>query len=319
MSESDHRLTRRVLRDDDLQAVFDEQGYVVVPLISDEEVRSLRDGYLRVAESAEGVNPDGAYNDTYAEFSVIHSRPDFRREAFALIESVLSPAAARHLQDYRPLVANFVNKPPGTGVVPAHQNWSVVDESRYQSVSVWVALVDCTVANGTMLMCDGSHRRLRGRRGMWAYHQFSGIESDLLERHLTPVSIPAGHAIILDDAVVHYSPPNLTPDARLAIQFVMVPAETDALFHQQVDADGDLLDVKVWKVDEAFFFDFWHGDGDERHATLVDQIRVPAPLLDADQFSQLLTPSPAMVAGDVEPPAASRARRGWWRRLTGAS
>lgn len=296
-------LPRRVLRDEALQAEFDERGYVVVPLLDHGQVEQLRRSYLAAVDRPEGLNPEGAYDDTYAEFSVIHSRPSFRSEAFDIITEVLTEPANGYLSEFRPLVANFVNKPPGTGVVPAHQNWSVVDESRFQSVSVWVALVDCVVANGAMLMCDGSHKMLRGRRGMWAYYQFSNIESELIEQHLTPVAVSAGDAVILDDAVVHYSPPNTTDQARLAIQFVMVPDEAEAIFHQQVGADGDLLDVDVWSVDEAFFFNFWHGEGDPAFGKVVERRSVPAPLLTREQFEALISGGPLQL----ESPRAEQA------------
>jgi hypothetical protein len=123
---------------------------------------------------------------------------------------------------------------------------------------------------------------------MWAYHQFSGIEDELIERHLTPVEVRAGDAVILDDALVHYSPPNETDADRLAIQFVMVPREADSLFFQQVDADGDLLEVDVWRVEPPFFFNFWHGDGDPSHGTVVERVSVPAPLLQTTQFEALM-------------------------------
>jgi hypothetical protein len=275
---------RPVLRDPALQEEFDRRGYVVVPLASADDVRALYDGYLAGVRRADGINPPGAYNDEYAEFSVIHSRPEFRREAYDLITSVLCPLTDEHLVGYRPLVANYVNKPPGTGVVPAHQNWSVVDESQYQSVSVWVALDDCVVANGTMLMGDGTHRTLRGPRGMWAYAGFLGVEEAVLHERLRPIEVPAGHAIVLDDAVVHYSPPNRTGDPRLAIQLVMLPAEADARFHQQVSGDEHVMEVDVWRVEPEFFFDFWHGDGDADHGEVVDRVQVAVPRLGPDDL-----------------------------------
>lgn len=281
-------LQRRVLRDDALQAEFDELGYVVVPFLSVAEVATLVQGYAAVADSEVGVNAPGAYNDQFAEFSIIHSRPAFRRDAFELISSVLVPRADKVLADYRPLIANYVNKPPGTGVVPAHQNFSVVDESRYQSVSVWVALVDTVVGNGAMSMLDGSHRLLRGRRGMWAYRAFGAIEETMVDSYLTPVEVSAGQAVILDDALVHYSPPNLSDARRLAIQFVMVPDEAEALWFQQVGGDEEHLEVAVWQVEEPFFFEFWHGDGDERHATRRGTIEMPSAELDAATFCALL-------------------------------
>jgi ectoine hydroxylase-related dioxygenase (phytanoyl-CoA dioxygenase family) len=158
-------------------------------------------------------------------------------------------------------------------------------------VSVWVALVDCVVENGAMSMLDGSHRSLRSRRGMWAYQAFGGIE-DSMQDLLTPVVVRAGEAVILDDAVVHYSPPNLTSRRRLAIQFVMVPDEADAIFHQQVGGDGSTMDVDVWSVTPEFFFDFWHGDGDAAHRRLIERIRMPVPNFDLATLQELVRTSP---------------------------
>jgi ectoine hydroxylase-related dioxygenase (phytanoyl-CoA dioxygenase family) len=172
--------------------------------------------------------------------------------------------------------------------VPAHQNWSVVDESRFRSVSVWVALTDCTVDNGTLLLADGSHRVLRGRRGMWAYTAFAAVEGPVAEDLLTPVEVRAGQAIVLDDATIHYSAPNRTDRPRLAIQYVMVPSDADALFFQQVGGDDERLEVDVWQVTPDFFFDFWHGDGDARHGEVVARIDVDNPRRDVAELRALL-------------------------------
>jgi hypothetical protein len=292
LTVEDCRLDRPVFVDADLQAVFDREGYVVVDLLDEGEVERLRSTYFDARSSADGVNPPGAYNDAYAEFSVIHSRPDFRRAAFALFDEVVAPRARRLLEDYRPLVANFVNKPPGTGVVPAHQNWAVVDEQRFQSVSVWVALGDCRIEDGAMWMAPGSHRRLRGPRGMWGLAAFVGIDEQDIESVLTPVPVRAGQAILLDDAVVHWSPPNQGAEDRLAVQLVMVPSEADAVFSTQVGGDDRHLDVEVRVVEPEFFFDFWHGDGDEAHARLVDRILIPVVSFSAEDLAALAGASP---------------------------
>jgi hypothetical protein len=282
------RVDRAVLRNPEQQAEFDRKGYVVMPLLSLGQVDQLVSGYDSIAESLGGASRPEDYNDTYAEFSIIHSRPEFRRQAFDLITAVLGPEAQKVLVDYRPLIANFVNKLPGTGVVPTHQNLSVVDESRYASVSVWVALVDCVLDNGAMSLLEGSHRSLRSRRGMWAYQVFGGIEQAIIDELLTRVEVPAGHAVILDDALVHYSPPNKTDHRRLAIQLVMAPQEVKTLWHQQIGTNEDGLEVQVWEIDERFFFEFWHGDGDERYGQKVDRITVPAVSLAIEDLQGLL-------------------------------
>lgn len=282
-------LQRTVLRNPLAQATFERQGYVVIDLIDESTVIDLFRFYADAADAPSGVNDPGAYNDTYAEFTVIHSRPAFRQAVFERLSTVLAPYVNAELVDHRPLYVNFVNKPPGTGVVPPHQNFAVVDERRFQSVSVWVALVDCEVANGAMWMAEGSHRRLRGHRGLWAYESYATVDEAFLRDHLRPVPVRAGQAVILDDAILHYSPPNETDERRLAIQMVMIPAEAEARWYQVSDRRGDDLEVEVWRIeDEAFFYGFSDGRGDPDHGDVVDHLELTAGPLPAATIEALL-------------------------------
>lgn len=274
----------RTMVDDVLEGELDDRGWVVVPLLNAEEVRGLVGFYESHASDGQ-LNPEGAYDSTYAEFSVIHSRPDFRRDAFDEIVRIVARRADPLLRSFRPLVANFVNKPPGTGVVPLHQNWSVVDEQQFRSVSVWVALVDCDLANGTLQLLPGSHRDFREPRGMWAYEAFVDAV-DVIEPMLERVDVRAGDAIILDDAVVHYSPPNITATDRLAIQLIMVPDAAQPLFWQRVGGDETTLVADAWQVEEPFFWNFWHGEGDARYGHVVERRTLEAARLEAAEFSR---------------------------------
>ncbi len=259
-----------------------ERGWTVVPLLSEHEVDRLR-GFYRQRAYGGGLNDEGAYDDTYAEFTVIHSKPEFREAAYHEIIDVVGRRAAPLLDSYRPLVANFVNKPPGTGVVPIHQNWSVVDEARFRSVSVWVALTDVTPSNGALELLPGSHRAFREPRGMWAYEAFTQLAEEIHPR-LEPVPVRAGEAIVLDDAVIHYSAQNRADSDRLAIQLIMVPEQAEARFYRRPPAPSPPDQVQVWSVTEGFFWDFWHGDGDERFGSVVDHISLDSQGMDGGTF-----------------------------------
>jgi len=286
---------RQVFVDPERQRAFDEVGYVVLPLLEPDAVATLRDWYLDRAGD-QGPNPPGAYNDTYAEFSVVHSYPEFRREAYDHICGVLAEPLSDVVEAYRPLVANYVNKPAGTGVVPTHQNWAVVDEAEFQSISVWVALVDCVVDNGAMYLMDGSHRHLRGPRGQWSYSAFLDVEESDAQTQMTPVCVMAGEAVILDDAVLHYSPPNQTDEARLAIQFVMVPDEAPAFYHHLASEADGIGVVETWAVTAPFFFDFWNDVGDPDYGELVRTFEAPRPRYRSDVLSALAGGDPIPLA-----------------------
>jgi hypothetical protein len=281
-------IERRVLLDPDLEGTLVDRGYVVVPLLADDEVAALRDWYLRASVDRTHL-PDDAYDPTYAEFTVIHADPRFRAESFEHIVDVVGGRVTSMLDRYRPLVANYVNKPVGSGVVPLHQNWSVVDEQRFRSVSVWIALVDCDSVNGALEVLDGSHRRLRDPRGMWAYEAFAGVADDVREV-LELVPVPAGHAVILDDALLHYSAPNRGSEDRLAIQLIMLPGEAPSRFCERVDQVGDIMEVDVWEVEPRFFWDFWHGAGDQRYGRRVERIQLSLPQFDRDRFLRTFLP-----------------------------
>lgn len=280
----------RSLIDDDLEAQLVERGWVVVPLLNQGEVAELRDWYLANSQHDRHI-PDGAYNNTYAEFSVIHTSPAFREAAFDVVVRVLTPHLEPLLTSYSPLVANFVNKPAHTGIVPMHQNWSVVDEEQFRSLSIWVALVDCDGENGTLEFISGSHQTLRTPRGMWAYEAFTALEDEVIDS-LEAVSIRAGEAIILDDAVVHYSRPNRTDEDRLAIQLIVVPSPADARFYRCLAADAEGMEVEMLAVAPRFFWNFWHGDGDTRYSSVVERLHLPPPSKSAESLASQLRRRP---------------------------
>lgn len=272
-------LNRPIMSDRRAETELCQQGFTLVDLLSSEEADRLYRYYAEAADQGD-LNPPGAYNEAYGEFTIINSRPDFRREAFAVIEQVVGPRVEEHLQGLRPVIANFVNKPPGGGLVPVHQNISVVEEGEARSVSVWIALVDCTVENGTLQMAGGTHH-LRGKRGPWAYEEFLSLDDLSIKQRFTPVPVRAGQAIVLDDALVHYSAPNETLSRRLAIQLVMLPEELDAVYYECISAGDDYLELDRLAVEPAYFFDFWDGKGDRAFANLLERVSVPRVRYDA--------------------------------------
>jgi ectoine hydroxylase-related dioxygenase (phytanoyl-CoA dioxygenase family) len=253
-------LSRPVLQDDKLEQEFQEMGYVTVPFLSKEEVAYLTDEYFSTRKNSKGsLLANEADFDTDSEitydFTFIDRNSDYKREVFEIISKAFDKLANGYLNNYKPIIANYIFKKQNGGEVPLHQNWAFVDERNYTSVSIWCPLVDSFRENGTLEMVDRSHKRFGEIRGPMIPWEVEGIKEHIIENHLTPMNIKAGEAVILDDSILHYSHNNLTGGLRLAIQLILIPAECESIHHHR-DVKGDKDHVHILEVDQDFYMTF---------------------------------------------------------------
>lgn len=156
--------------------------------------------------------------------------------------------------DHQVVITTFLTKQPGSGgVLPLHQDPSVVDERRHRATSVWIALDDIAtnLGNGPIHVLEASHRvgyEWRGTDTQPSYlDDLDGLES--LWADATPVDVAAGDVLLWDSRLLHGSPPNDSGLPRRALAGVCV-ARATPLCHA-VAAEGDR--VEILRVDEQFF------------------------------------------------------------------
>ncbi|GHC06559.1 hypothetical protein GCM10010080_20900 [Thermomonas carbonis] len=272
---------RPVFRDANLQKVLDRRGYVQTPLLDASQVDALKRFYFDTLSQSGGslLAAEADFKSkgeiTY-DFTFIDRNPAYKRLVFDALVAALDGPQRQLLDDYRPIIANFIHKKPDGGEVPLHQNWAFVDERRCTSVSIWCPLVDSSGANGTLQFVDGSHKRFGEMRGPMVPWELNHIQREIIDGHLTPAhDIAAGQAVILDDSIVHYSGINRTEGLRLAIQLILVPREERTIhFHMNPPSASDK--IEKLEVDVEFFMNFhpWKKPENFRHlATLPHQAR----------------------------------------------
>jgi hypothetical protein len=273
-------MKRKMFLDSSLQQEFDEKGYVKIPFLNPDEVTILKDFYLdHFYNRNEQYN--GLENRTFTEFSVINFKPEFKKKCFDQITKICLPRANSILYNCEPLIGNFIAKYNEKGLLPIHQNWAVVDEKKFASVSIWCPLQDTDEINGTLYFVEGSHTYFRGNRHTQTHESFAQIHNYLLDQHLKPIPTKAGEAIILDDAIIHYSPVNQSSEIRLAVQIILKPTEATAQF---IESDPDNPSVgKVYHVDPEFFFHFNEFKADKRYK-VVKQINISKPVYSEQTF-----------------------------------
>jgi hypothetical protein len=237
---------RQIFKDDALQRAFLEPGYVKVPMLSPSEVAALH-------EALAHMRPDDAFapqGPRTFHCSYLDENEDYRRSVHRLLHAVFAAHIGKYLQNYVALNCNFYVKPPGFGEFILHQNWPALPLED-TSVTVWCPLLDTDVANGTLELVVGSHKIVPHVEGPSVPGFFDKIRREVIEKHLTPVPVRAGEAIIFDDSLVHWSARNTSREPRVAVQILCVPADAQPCFYFYDPAHPERFE-RI-KVDTEFF------------------------------------------------------------------
>ncbi|MBP6456132.1 MAG: phytanoyl-CoA dioxygenase family protein [Chitinophagaceae bacterium] len=277
---------RRVLIDNQLQKEFEEKGYVKIQLFSKDEINE----FLSIHQS---LHPDARFNtqekNVKYHFSFLDTNLDYKQNVFNILSEKFQPKLDSVLDNYEPLVINFVQKEPGLGEVPVHQNWNFVDETKYTSVSVWTPLVDVAEINGTLEVIDGTHNTfrhvLRSPSIPWF---FTGYENHLINNYCKPIEVKAGEVVIFDDSLIHYSKPNRGTYNRLVIQVIAKPKEVAAK-HYYMNKKLFSYETEEMDVDKNFFLNFqYHLTEKPNGAIQTQKINYSKPKISKSDFDKIM-------------------------------
>lgn len=251
---------RRTLIDNELEAKFQKNGYVEVPFLNPEEVEMLKAYYFdSLKDSGGNLGPEDEKHQSSQEitydFTFIDKNSDYKQQVFDMITKAFKNRVDDYLDNYKPIIANFIRKKEDGGEVPLHQNWAFADEHKCATVSIWCPLVDSNKENGTLEVVPGSHKRYGEVRGPMIKSELAGIQQEIIDKFMIPVETKAGNCVILDDSIVHYSSPNQTDGLRLAIQLILIPSEEKSI-HFHMDLAKDRTMVEVLEVDRDFYMKF---------------------------------------------------------------
>lgn len=126
---------RNIFKNTELESEFEKNGFVKLPFISKEKVEELKELFFStLPESGGQITADETGLDdspfiTY-DFTFIDKNPDYKRKVFKIISEYFKPYMDEILDDYRPIIANYIRKQPNTGEVPLHENWAFADEKK---------------------------------------------------------------------------------------------------------------------------------------------------------------------------------------------
>ena len=218
---------------------FQKDGYLVLPFFCAEEIDNLKAIYDGIHHNEELIFESTSFIEDAAFKEVINSQ----------VELVFKTKIEALFQDYKSLGTSFLTKRIGNNTnMPIHQDWTVVDEDNFASVTCWIPLVDTTFHNGAMQVIEGSHLISKALRGPSLPISFDSID---LIPFLKTIPLKAGEAIIFNHALLHASHSNLSDKERVAVTFGLTHKEAQLLMYY---SKGDT--VEKWEMPDSMFIEY---------------------------------------------------------------
>lgn len=246
-----------VLKAAALNAELAGKGYVIVPFLNPDEVAALK----ALFHEEMPATPDGFYATTHEQDA------GFKQRISKAIHAILKRGFEEHLGQATPLGGALISKAPGEkSILPLHQDWNIVDESRFRSYNVWIPLVDVNEFNGVVQVLEGSHDKEQTFRGPNLMPTLQGVSIAVLQE-MKSLPMTAGQALIYDHALWHASPVNQSDELRLAAVFGVIPEQANMQFYYQ---DGN--EVVEYASNPEFFLS---GNPQEGPAGLTETRRIP--------------------------------------------
>jgi len=214
----------QIFSDPQIERELHINGYVVVPLLTEEQVNDLTDLYFSIAPSL--------VSDFHA--TTYSKDLNYKRKAYDGIKEIVVRSLGKVIPHYSVQMANFVVKAPNStrAKISLHQDWSFVDPQSHTAVHVWMPLVDVDEANGCLMAVPGSH--------VFTNHlsatptnpsPYDSVRRILEEEYTEKIPMKRGSAFFYDGRLLHASNDNRTAKLRLAVGCVLVPNTVSPILH----------------------------------------------------------------------------------------
>lgn len=234
---------KSIFKDPVLAETFEREGYVLLDLLDQAAVDRI----------GEVLNQNAfPFENTFYSSSFISDKRQ-KQMISQQLEAIIDPLMIPHLITHKKLGAVFLIKPPGpSSVMPIHQDWTVVDETQYDAITVWIPLQDTNVGNGCIRVLPGSHRLSMALRAPTLQNPLQDILPEA-EKMMQPLPMKAGQAFIFSHALLHASFPNLSTEPRIAVAYGVVHQEAQLMYYFREQAGEPL---ELLGVPEDFFLNY---------------------------------------------------------------
>tara|TARA_B110000046_G_scaffold49330_1_gene54961 strand:+ start:4804 stop:5661 length:858 start_codon:yes stop_codon:yes gene_type:complete len=193
-----------------LNKKFKESGFVKLQLISSPAADKLKELYFNYKKN------HLEYNESFHSTSDT-SNHDLIRSVNSKIKNILLCEYDKLFINLDYFIANFlVKEPKADSAVSAHQDWTFVDEKKFQSVNIWVGLDQINHNNGCMWFIPKSHQKFKTLRLSPHFPAFYADYRHKLHRFGKHLLTQKGEGFVFDHGIIHGSTENKSNEERIA-------------------------------------------------------------------------------------------------------
>lgn len=218
-----------------------EDGFVILDVLNSEEINYLNKLCEKFLTTKQNDFIAGSHFLAKADSDFINQE----------LQKILKDKIHNWLPELVLMGGTLATKITGKSVLKAHNDWDIVDEKKYNSYNLWLALVDTNSKNGTLGIIPNSHLWQHEHRGMNISSNFESFTNQFLKIGIEP-NLKAGQAILYNHKLVHYSKPNTTKQPRNVAIIGMRDKESDL----QVSFTLDKKNIETYAVEESDFYPF---------------------------------------------------------------
>lgn len=273
-------MKKALFKNPEYQSQFNHDGYLKFKLLNGDVIDQL------AALQASYFPEDSEYFFSSSYLNDFEKKVKISQE----IVDLLMPALKENFENFRSIGAAFLIKGIGPkSEMPMHQDWTIVDESQFDALNVWIPLMETNSQNGTLEVLKGSHRWTKDLRAPTLPFPFEGYQ-ETLKKHLVEIPTQKGEIIVLNQALIHYSKPNLSQQKRPAITLGLVSKEAELSLHYWDKSNPGLLEKFRQEDDFLLKFENFHQSIFERpkFGTVMEEFDYAIPKYSESQIQSFL-------------------------------
>jgi hypothetical protein len=235
--------------DEKIQNAIKEKGFYVMDLLDKYEITKLYLGFEKIRETIKEQFGDQFWPSGRHESTEVRNLA--KKEVEAIVPSKLESLFVK--DSYTFIGGTYLVKPPSkNSALNPHQDSAHVNELEHFSVYSWITLQDVDDKNGAIKVLPGSHQldiKQRSLNVPWVLEPHLKV----LEEYMLSVSMKAGQVMFFDAALIHSSPPNLSDDFRVAVNFYIHNRQSP-FTHYYRDENTPTGQVELYAVTPEFYY-----------------------------------------------------------------